>query len=115
MYKAIKLHNAKGETIEVGFLANAATPLRYKMVFHNDLITMFANSKKETDEGVKYNIDFLPELSFIMAMQSKAADDDKIKLDKHDGKGRREPFKVCAQVYRKGNTGVDRQAVYKQY
>lgn len=82
MYKAIKLHNAKGETIEVGFLANAATPLRYKMVFHNDLITMFANSKKETDEGVKYNIDFLPELSFIMAMQSKAADDDKIKLDK---------------------------------
>lgn len=82
MYKSIKLNNAKGEAIEVGFLANAATPLRYKMTFHSDLITKFANAKQDTDEGVKYDIDFLPELSFIMAMQSKAADNDEIKLEK---------------------------------
>lgn len=83
MYKAIKLHSAKGETVEVGFLANAATPLRFKMIFRSDLLTKFANAKRENEDGtVNLDIDFLPELAFTMAMQSKAADDDEIKLEK---------------------------------
>lgn len=83
MYKSITLQNAKGEDVEIGFLANAATPLRYKNIFRNDLLTKFANAKKENEDGtVNFDIDFLPELSFIMAMQSKAADDEKVKLDK---------------------------------
>lgn len=83
MYKSITLQNAKGEDVEIGFLANAATSLRYKNIFRNDLLTKFANAKKENEDGtVNFNIDFLPELSFIMAMQSKAADDEKVKLDK---------------------------------
>ena len=83
MYKSITLQNAKGEDVEIGFLANAATPLRYKNIFRNDLLTKFANAKKENEDGtVNFDIDFLPELSFIMAMQAKAADNKEVKLEK---------------------------------
>ena len=83
MFKTITLKDAKGNDIDVEFLANAATPLRYKSIFKADLLTSFANARSEKPDGtVSYNIDFLPELSFIMAMQSKAADDEKVRLDK---------------------------------
>ena len=83
MYKKITLKDAKGKDIDVEFLANAATPLRYKSIFKADLLTSFANAKNDNPDGtVTYNIDFLPELSFIMAMQAKAADDKNVKLEK---------------------------------
>lgn len=83
MYKKITMINPKSEEIEVEFLANAATPLRYKSIFKRDLLTQFANAKIDGPDGTtSLNIDFLPELAFIMAMQAKALDDKEIKLDK---------------------------------
>lgn len=82
MYKKIELSDPKGDLIEVEFLANAATPRRYKMIFREDLLTKFANAKIEKDGESRYDIDFLPELAFIMAMQAAAKTDSKIKLDK---------------------------------
>ena len=83
MFKTITLKDAKGKDIDEEFLANAATPLRYKSIFKADLLTSFANARSENPDGtVSYNIDFLPELSFIMAMQAKAADNKDVKLEK---------------------------------
>lgn len=83
MYKKITMLNPKNEEVEVEFLANAATPLRYKSVFKKDLLTQFANAKIDEPNGAtSLNIDFLPELAFIMAMQARALDDKEVKLDK---------------------------------
>lgn len=82
MYKKITMHNAKGEEIEVEFLANAATPLRYKSIFRKDLLTQFANAKSEDNDKIKLDIDFLPELAFLMSMQAEAFSNPEVKLDK---------------------------------
>ncbi|MCR5404350.1 MAG: hypothetical protein K6E91_11120 [Butyrivibrio sp.] len=81
MFKSIKLQDYKGEDIEVEMLANAATPLRYKMMFRKDLLTQFANAKTEDGKAINLDVDFISELAFIMAMQAKALNDSTIKLD----------------------------------
>lgn len=59
-------------------LATAGTPYRYKQVFGNDLLTMFANAETKQDGKTVYDIAFLPELCYIMANQ--AAKNDKTSL-----------------------------------
>ena len=54
--------------IKVPMLANAATPLRYKQLFHKDIIKEF----QEVTEDVSKATDSIPELAFIMAMAAKA-------------------------------------------
>lgn len=71
MYKVISMLTEDEEPIEVPFLANAATPFRYKNIFGKDLLVLFQTSVN--DNGV-YDIDFVSELAFIMAMQAKARD-----------------------------------------
>ena len=81
MFKTIAMKNYKNEDIQVDFLANAATPLRYKMIFRKDLLTQFANAKSDDNEGkIRLDIDFLPELAFIMAQQAKAAEKKDVNL-----------------------------------
>lgn len=82
MFQTIEMASSDGKTMNVDFLANAATPRRFKMVFRKDLLTMFANAKTEVDGRENYDIDFLPELAYIMAMQAEAKSNDKVKLDK---------------------------------
>ena len=84
MYREVNIARADGSEKPTGLLANAATPRRYKQIFHEDLLTLFANAEKIKEDGSKnYQIDFLPELTFVMAMQAAVADGDKsIKLDK---------------------------------
>lgn len=81
MFRAIKLKGCMGEDITVEFLANAATPRRYKQIFREDLLQKFMDARKEKDGKEVYNIDFLSELSYIMAMQAAAKRDSGIKLD----------------------------------
>ena len=54
---------------KVTMLANGATPLYYKNVFHKDLISRIHGSEDHISEVS----DDAPELAFIMAMQAKAA------------------------------------------
>ena len=82
MYKKIEIAGADGQAKEVEFLANAATTRRFKMIFHEDLITKFANAKVESDGKEIYDVDFLPELAYVMAMQAEAKSNEKLKLDK---------------------------------
>lgn len=82
MFATIEMPLYDGTTKDVEFMANAATARRYKMIFGEDLLSKFTNAEEERDGKKVYNIDFLPELSFVMAMQAKALSDNKLKLEK---------------------------------
>lgn len=62
MFKEVKIGN-----ITVPMLANGATPLRYKMIFHKDLISEFQDATENAEKAMES----LPELAFIMAMQAQ--------------------------------------------
>ena len=65
MFKTL---NIDGREIE--FSANAATPFRYRQVFHKDLLSILGNEEKAENEGVEA----VTELAFIMAKQAEKAD-----------------------------------------
>lgn len=65
MFKTL---NIDGEDIE--FSANAATPFRYRQIFHKDLLSILGNEEKAQNEGVEA----VTELAFIMAKQAEKAD-----------------------------------------
>lgn len=65
MFKTL---NIDGKEIE--FSANAATPFRYRQVFHKDLLSILGNEEKAQNEGVEA----VTELAFIMAKQAEKAD-----------------------------------------
>ena len=81
MYKEVIIARSDGSDEPTPLLANAATPFRYKQIFGEDLLTLFANAESEEGGRKRYNIDFLPELAYVMAMQAKAKNDKKVKLD----------------------------------
>ena len=56
--------------ITVPMLANGATPIRYRHVFHKDIITEFQQAQDDYSKVVNS----MPELAFIMAMQATAQD-----------------------------------------
>lgn len=83
MFKEISIQRVDGSDDTTPILANAATPLRYKHIFGDDLLTKFANAKTTDENGSeRYQIDFLGELAFVMAMQAAALTDKSIKLEK---------------------------------
>lgn len=55
---------------EVDFSANAATPFRYRQIFHKDLLSILGNEEKAQNEGVEA----VAELAFIMAKQAEKCD-----------------------------------------
>lgn len=55
---------------EVEFSANAATPFRYRQIFHKDLLSILGNEEKAQNEGVEA----VTELAFVMAKQAEKAD-----------------------------------------
>lgn len=56
--------------ITIPMLANGATPIRYKQVFHKDIISEFQQVEKDYSKVASS----IPELAFIMAMQASAKD-----------------------------------------
>lgn len=72
MFKTVEID---GKGIELA--ANAATPFRYKQVFHKDLLTILGNEERAETEGVEA----VTELAFIMAKQAEKADMTKLTYD----------------------------------
>lgn len=68
MYKEIKLNTPNGETRTVPMLANAATPIRYKMIFGKDLLHNVVSADGEID------IEIVSRLAFLMSKQSAKVD-----------------------------------------
>ena len=72
MFKTL---NIDGRDIE--FSANAATPFRYRQIFHKDLLSILGNEEKAQNEGVEA----VTELAFVMAKQAEKADMGKLNED----------------------------------
>lgn len=62
---------------EIDFSANAATPFRYRQIFHKDLLSILGNEEKAQNEGVEA----VTELAFVMAKQAEKADMGKLNED----------------------------------
>lgn len=62
---------------EMEFAANAATPFRFKQVFHKDLLGILGNEDKAQTEG----IEVVTELAYIMHKQAEKADMNKLTYD----------------------------------
>lgn len=86
MFREVLIERVDGSDTPTPLMANAATPRRYKQVFGEDLLTLFANAETDDENGKSYNIDFIAELAYIMNMQALAADG-KVKLDKLNPNG----------------------------
>ena len=59
---------------ELEFKATAATPFRFKTVFHKDLLQILGNEEKAEKEGVET----VTELAYIMTKQAEGADMSKL-------------------------------------
>lgn len=59
---------------EMELSANAATPFRFKQVFHKDLLATFANETRAQEEG----IETISQLAYIMNKQAQKADMNKL-------------------------------------
>lgn len=68
MYKEIKLNTPTGEVRTVPMLANAATPIRYKMIFGKDLLKSAINSDGDIDTEI------ISKLAYLMSKQSAKVD-----------------------------------------
>lgn len=62
---------------EVELAANAATPFRFKQVFHKELFSILGNEQKAESEGVEA----VTQLAYIMAKQAEKADMSKLNED----------------------------------
>ena len=62
---------------ELALAANAATPFRYKQVFHSDLLSVLGNEQRAETEGVEA----VTQLAFIMNKQAEKADMNKLNYD----------------------------------
>lgn len=69
MIKTVKIGGG-----EVILAANAATPYRFKQVFHKDLFQIFTASTNNTEEENIGLADTITKLAFIMNKQAEKAD-----------------------------------------
>lgn len=76
MYSEIKLSDPQGNERTVPMLANAATPIRFKNLFHADIL----NSILQDGE---FDIDIVSKLAFVMAKQAAKQDFSTINFDKY--------------------------------
>lgn len=70
------------KTMEIGgkeleLVANAATPFRFKQVFHKDLFSVLGNEERAAEEGVET----ITQLAYIMVKQAEKADMNKLSED----------------------------------
>ena len=77
MYGEVILTDPKGEKRTVPMIANAATLIRFKQLFHIDLLSEIINS-----EG-NFDVDVVSKLAFIMAKQAAKADMKAINMDSY--------------------------------
>ena len=75
MYGDVILKDPSGVKRTVPMVANAATLIRYKQLFHSDLLSGMINS-----EG-NFDVDVVSKLAFVMAKQAAKADMKALNMD----------------------------------
>lgn len=77
MFAEIKLKLAEGGERTVGLKAHAAIPIRYKNIFHKDLLrdlTKFMYGSADGEDSIGEVLDMIPQLTFVMAKSAEGAD-----------------------------------------
>ena len=77
MYGEVVLKSPNGEKRTVPMVANAATLIRYKQLFHSDLLSGMINA-----EG-NFDVDVVSKLAFVMAKQAAKADMKALNMDQY--------------------------------
>ena len=75
MYGEVILKDPSGGKRTVPMVANAATLIRYKQLFHSDLLSGMINA-----EG-NFDVDVVSKLAFVMAKQAAKADMKALNMD----------------------------------
>lgn len=84
MFAEIKLKLAEGNERTVGLKAHAGIPIRYRNLFHKDLmrdITKYIADGAETDDALGGILDMVPQLAFVMAMSAEGRDMSTLKVE----------------------------------
>lgn len=76
MLKTIELNGGR----EIKLAANAATPLRYKQLFGQDLLRVFQQSTKTEEDGMLL-ADTVAQLAFIMNSQAEGRNLNMVSMD----------------------------------
>lgn len=77
MYGEIKLKDPHGSEKTIPMLANAATPIRFKMLFGTDLLTGII------DKDGNFDVDIVSKLAFLMTKQAAKIDLNTVSLDSY--------------------------------
>lgn len=85
MFAELKLKSAEGRERTVGMLANAAIPIRYRNIFHKDLMSDIAKFMS-SDTGLNADsisgvTDMIPQLAYVMAMAADKREMNKLNMD----------------------------------
>lgn len=84
MFAEITLTTVEGAERKVPMLSHAAIPIRYKNLFHKDLMIEVANFLGEggmDDSTFSTVMDMVPQLSYVMAMAAEHTDMSKLTFD----------------------------------
>lgn len=65
---------------ELNFTANAATPFRYKQLFHEDILQLLQNNSKEEQDQILLS-DTITKLAYIMNAQAEKKDMNRLSYD----------------------------------
>lgn len=80
MYKEVKLLTTDGEK-SFPMMANGATAVRYRQVFHTDLMAGIAKYSNLQDAPEKVDWDLPAKLGYIMASAASGKDMNKLSVD----------------------------------
>ena len=107
MYKEIMLETPNGDKRTVPMLANAATPIRYKMIFGKDMLKSVVGADGDIDAEIISRLGYLMSKQAAKVDLSKLNDDEYITwLEDYDSMAFVNNAKEIFEVYlsSKGNT-----------
>jgi len=83
MFSEISLTTVEGSERKVPMLSHAAIPIRYKNLFHKDLMVEVANfGEGSLDKDMFSSVmDMIPQLAYVMAMAAEHQDMNKLNMD----------------------------------
>ena len=85
MFSEITLTTVEGVEKKVPMLSHAAIPIRYKNLFHKDLMVEVASfGAGSVDSEMFSNVmDMIPQLAYVMAMAAEHQDMNQLNMDKY--------------------------------
>lgn len=83
MLKTIKLTTTQGTEKEVSFLSTGTTAIRFKQIFHKDLLPSITKLLKDEDLNPDADLIVAQELAFVMNKQAEKRDMKTVTYDEY--------------------------------